>query len=111
MWIPLLFGLVALGYGLACYRGWNRDRVLAGWPRPEASFGVLYFGISCTLAWPAVECALADGWAAALGATLLGGIGVAGILISLLSLVWLPDALLPRWYLDVRDAGRARLGG
>lgn len=101
---PLIFGFVvgigALWLGVARYRGWHKSSLLA-FPFDSLHFAPAWWGAAIVLAMLGSLGSLVSPWF-----LIVSVLGVAPLLVGLLSLFWLPDRLLPAWYLDWRARGR-----
>lgn len=99
--LGLCFCAWALAFGVAHYRGWHRAWIRF-FPFDAHFFAPAWFG-ACGLL-------IFLGELAARFSTVLGVLialpAVVPFVIMLMSLFWLPDRLLPAWYLDWRAHGR-----
>jgi hypothetical protein len=106
MWMPLLYAVPPLLFGLWCYSGKDPQRVMQLWPRPTIGFGALWAGLAIALIPFSTAGLLSDSGWRAVGAV-LGILSGVFALVFLVSLFTLPSRLLPRWYRE-RVAGSAR---
>jgi hypothetical protein len=99
--VVLGFCAVSLAFGIAHYRGWHK-----AWIRLlpfEANFFLpAWFGACGLLASLCALGARLSVWVA----VALALPTVVVLVITLMSLVWLPRRLLPEWYLRWRERGR-----
>lgn len=102
-----LVGLLAVGLfalGLGHYRGWNKAGLLRT-PFDSLHFMPAWFGGAGMLT---VLAAFSLSLSAVLALLLFAAAAVLWV-VTMIALFWLPDRLLPAWYLSWRSRGRPGL--
>ena len=93
-------GIVILLIGVGHYRGWQKSGLLRV-PFDSIHFMPAWFGAAAVLMAAGVLGSRLAGWIMVLGA-----LAFIPFAVALVGLFWLPDRLLPGWYLAWRARGR-----
>jgi hypothetical protein len=104
MWPIAAVALLVSLAGASAYAGYGKPIIVTMWPKPYLAFGVAWLGLAGFFS--TLGNALMDSGPKVLGA-LLTVLGLVCFVIMLLSFVWLPRVLLPRWYKTWVDGGRS----
>ncbi|WP_147455991.1 hypothetical protein [Nocardioides mangrovicus] len=96
--------VLLLAYGVGHYRGWNKSGLLLC-PFDSLHFMPAWFGAAATLVLLAQLALPITVWVS----LVLFAAAVPPFAVTLIGLFWLPDRLLPAWYLSWRDHGRPTL--
>lgn len=98
--LSFVLGALVTAFGVGHYRGWHKGGLLR-LPFDSIHFAPAWWGGAMLTLGVASALATLSPWFA-----LLGVLAVPMILIGFVALFWLPDRLLPAWYLDWRARGR-----